>query len=52
MHEFWRMCSDMMMGSGGVLMMGAMVLFWLAILVFVVLSIRWLWRRLANRPGT
>lgn len=44
MEEFWRQCMSMMMGSGGVIMMLLMILFWIAVLVVLVLAIRWLWQ--------
>lgn len=53
MEEFWRACTNMMMGSGGVLMMLVMVLFWVGIIALVVLAIRWLWRQQAgSHPRT
>lgn len=45
MEEFWRTCMNMMMGSGGVLMMIVMILFWVAVIALIVLGIRWLWRQ-------
>jgi len=48
MEEFWRACMNMMMGSGGVLMMLVMILFWLGVVALVVLAIRWLWRQQAG----
>lgn len=45
MREFWDACMNMMMGSGGALMMLLMVLFWVAVIVLVVLGIRWLLRQ-------
>lgn len=50
MEEFWRACMNMMMGSGGVLMMLFMILFWVGVVVLVVLGIRWLRRRHDDRP--
>jgi len=50
MEEFWRACMNMMMGSGGVLMMLFMILFWVGVVVLVVLGIRWLWRQQDDRP--
>lgn len=49
MEEFWRACMNMMMGSGGVLMMLVMVLFWVGVAALVVLAIRWLWRQQVGR---
>lgn len=49
MEEFWRACMNMMMGSGGVLMMLVMILFWLGVAALVVLAIRWLWRQQVGR---
>lgn len=48
MEEFWRTCMNMMMGSGGVLMMLVMILFWVGVVALVVLGIRWLWRQEAG----
>jgi putative membrane protein len=45
MEEIWRACMNMTMGAGGVLMMIAMILFWVGLLALVVLGIRWLWRQ-------
>lgn len=53
MEEFWRACMNMMMGSGGVLMMLVMILFWVGVIALVVLGIRWLWRQQdGRRPAT
>jgi putative membrane protein len=42
MNDFWHACMNLMTGSGGVLMMLAMILFWIGILALIVLGIRWL----------
>jgi hypothetical protein len=50
MHDLARMCTDIMMGSGGALMMGGMIVFTLAALALVFVGVRWLWRRAHDQP--
>lgn len=42
MNDFWNACMNLMAGSGGVLMMLAMIIFWIGILALIVLGVRWL----------
>jgi putative membrane protein len=53
MGEFWHACLNLMMGSGGALMMLAMILFWIGVVALVVLGARWLLRRgdLSRKDG-
>lgn len=48
MQEVWQMCSNMMMGWGGMLMMGGMILTSLLVLALAFLGLRWLWQRSSN----
>jgi len=42
MGDFWQACLNLMMGSGGIFMMLAMIIFWIGVVVLVVLGVRWL----------
>jgi len=48
MQDIWRSCMDMMMGSGGMLMMAVMILLFLIGLILAFLGLRWLWRRFGS----
>ena len=44
MGDFWHTCFNLMIGSGGALMMLGMIVFWSGILALVVLGVRWFLR--------
>lgn len=45
MSDFWHACMNLMTGAGGGLMMLGMILFWSAVVVLLVLGVRWLLRQ-------
>jgi len=45
MGDFWHACMNLMMGSGGVFMMFAIIIFWVGVVALVVLGVRWLIRQ-------
>lgn len=45
MGDFWHVCMNLMTGSGGVLMMLAMIVFWIGVVVLLALGVRWLLRQ-------
>lgn len=50
MGDFWRSCLNLMIGSGGALMMLVMIVFWIGVLALVVLGVRWLLREGSVSP--